>query len=59
MHLNGERPAAGTVSYHINIYRGRLRAVCTCGWTSDWFTSSGVAGGAWDLHASAEHRLAS
>jgi hypothetical protein len=48
----------GRVDYHIDLHRGRQRAVCTCGWSSDWTSSSGLAGGVWDEHVNDRHRKA-
>lgn len=28
----------------------RVRAVCSCGWTSEPYPSAGLAGSAWDRH---------
>lgn len=39
-------------SYHVESLRqpSRVRAVCSCGWKSDWLTNGGLAGASWDLH---------
>jgi len=36
--------------YTLRRNRHRHYAICECGWESQWVTSPGMAGAAWDLH---------
>jgi hypothetical protein len=36
---------------------GRFRARCSCGWRSTAYPTAGLAGSAWDAHASAEAEI--